>query len=316
MVLIYLKIVIDVLKKAVCGSNGTDCNWSPSFQECLNKCTQPKTTTIPCENRTACDCLKTNTDTTTTNPMCVWCQYSQTFTSTDTTTITVPKGRCLFNNNLYPNKCTGDIASGGYAGKLITVRPTNDCASTTISPNVNDPASGVSDPKIAAIVRDVSSGAVTEVDIQKRIPPTANVFVTDMSPSFTDGEKGKIQFTIQNLGSHTTDELNGITKQAVSQTFNVDPSQVNVALYAATSSKKRQTGSNVYLADTTVQSAPPPNQPGNGTQPTTVEPPPQSEAQPTTVAPPPDNLKGSGFMISPVCYLILLLAYYLPFWAF
>jgi len=283
---------------AICASNGTDCNWSPSFQECLNKCSTPQNITNPCLNsHTICDCFNVA------NSLCAWCQYSQTFTDTTTTpgtTVTVSKSRCM--NTYLANKCTGDKDSLGYSGSLITVKPTSDCSSTSISPNVNDPASAVTDPTVAATIRTANSAAFSAATLQTCLP--ADIIVDYVSQAFTDGVAGKIQCTIQDLGSYTNDQIKTFLVQALIDCLNpnIQRSQVSVELLPATSAKKRQAGSPPeYLANSSVQPASSPNQPGtNGTQP---NPPP---TQPIVTS--------SGFTVSPVCFFILLLA--LPLWSF
>jgi hypothetical protein len=100
------------------------------------------------------------------DPQCSWCQYSNTYASSDkTTTSTVSLGRCLSSSLC--DKCRGETSAAGYAGTCVPTKPT-ECTSDSTSDNIKDPATGITDPAIKAMMTKVVDGSVTSLDIQKK----------------------------------------------------------------------------------------------------------------------------------------------------
>jgi len=224
------------VENAVCASNGTFCQWSTSFKQCIDTCSNPTVNvTLPCTSRSMCGCLNATAT-------CSWCQYSQNFTDSTGESYTTSMGRCMENS--IADKCTGDLSCGGYMGHLFRVKP-EDCSSTSISPNVVDPSTLVSDAQIANILKQVSDGSFTALGFQRILNQlnVTKIMIRDISPPCTDGTNGKIQFTFDNFDNLTNDEIVEYLIQALANNFNVDRNQISIQILPSSSSKKRQVGS-------------------------------------------------------------------------
>jgi hypothetical protein len=311
------------VENAVCASNGTVCQWSTSFKQCIDTCSNP-TVNVPCTGRTLCGCLNTPST-------CSWCQYSQNFTDSKTGESYTPSmGRCMSNS--IADKCTADLSSGGYKGTLIRVKPT-DCNSTDISPNVVDPSNYISDAQIAYIIQQVSNGSFSALGFQQVLNQLniKNIIIRDISPPCTDGTNGKILFTFDNFNQLTNDQIVENLIQALIKIFSLSRNQISIQILPSSSTQKRQAGSSSSpsLAITDVSASnssssnpsPSVNQqpgsnvpgsnvpapavtpnPGNTNPAPGVMPPPGSDV----ITPPPSNVS-SGAHISPLWFLSMLL---------
>jgi len=224
------------VENAVCASNGTDCQWSTSFYQCLDTCSNPtENVTLPCNGRSLCGCLD-SPDT------CSWCQFSRNFTDPTGDSYTASMGRCMQNS--IADKCTGDISCGGYNGNLIRVRPT-DCNSTSISANVIDPSTLVTDAQIASIIKQVSDGTFNALAFQQILNQLNinNIMIRDISPPCTDGTNGKISFTYDNYDGLTNDQIVEYLIQALCNNFNLNRVQITIQILISSSTEKRQLGS-------------------------------------------------------------------------
>jgi hypothetical protein len=165
-------------------------------------------------------------------------------------------GRCIPNS--IADKCTGDLSSGGYMGNLIRVRPT-DCTSSSISPNVVDPSSLLSDAQIANIIKQVSDGSFTALGFQRILNQlnVKSIIIRDISPPCTDGTNGKILFTFDNFDNLTTDQIVEYMIQALANIFNVNRNQISIQILPSSSTtKKRQaTSSSPFLAISDISAA-------------------------------------------------------------
>jgi hypothetical protein len=312
------------VENAVCASNGTDCQWSTSFKQCLDTCSNPTVNvTLPCSGRSLCGCLNTPAT-------CSWCQYSQNFTDSKSgESYTASMGRCIQNS--IADKCTGDLSSGGYNGNLIRVKPT-DCSSPDVSPNVVDPSTLISDAQIAAIIRQVSDGSFTILGFQRILNQlnVKNIIIRDISPPCTDGTNGKILFTFDNFDQLTNDQIVEYLIQALSNNFNLNRNQINIQILPSSSTQKRQAGSSspsLAISDISalngsspsVNPSPSVNQqpgsnvpapavnpnPGNTNPAPGVKPPPSSDEY---INPPPPT--SAGAHISPLWFLSMLLVFF------
>jgi len=211
------------VQNAVCASNGTNCDWSSSFQQCIDTCSNPTVNvSLPCSSRSLCSCLNTPTT-------CSWCQYSQIFADSTGSNVTIPMGRCLQNS--IADKCTGDLSSGGYMGNLIQVKPT-DCTSTSINPNVINPTSLLSDPTTKQIISQVSNGTFTASEFQQALYQLGvkSLIIDDISPPSTNGNFGYILFTFDNLAGISNDQAMGYLNQALSNLFNLNSQQISTQI--------------------------------------------------------------------------------------
>jgi hypothetical protein len=181
--------------------------------------------------------------------------------------------------NSIADKCTGDLSCGGYMGHLIRVKP-EDCSSTSISPNVVDPSSLVSDPQIANILKQVSDGSFTALGFQRILNQLndKNVMIRDISPPCTDGTNGKIQFTFDNFDHLTEDEIVEYLILALANNFNVDRIQISIQILPSSSTTKRQVASALTSLAITQISA------SNGSSPS-VNPSPSINQQPSSNGP-------------------------------
>jgi len=314
------------VQNAVCASNGTVCQWSTSFKQCIDTCSNPTVNlTIPCTSRSLCDCLNTPT-------ICSWCQYSQNFTDSKTGDSYTPSmGRCMSNS--IADKCTADLSSGGYKGNLIRVKPT-DCTSNDVSPNVVDPSTLISDAQIASIIKQVSNGSFSALGFQQVLNQlnVKNIIIRDISPPCTDGNNSKILFTFDNFDQLTNDQIVEYLIQALSTIFNLPKNQISIQILPSSSStQKRQVDGSSSLAITdisvpsgtspSVNPSPSINQqpgsnvpapavtpnPGNTNPAPGVMPPPSSDG--TNPPPPTDNVS-AGVHISPLWFLSMLLVFF------
>lgn len=320
------------VQNAVCASNGTNCEWSASFQQCLDTCSNPTVNvSLPCSSRSLCDCLSTPTT-------CSWCQYSQNFTDSSTgDSYTASMGRCLQNS--IADKCTGDLPSGGYMGNLIQVKPT-DCTSTSISPNFVNPSSLISNTQLASIINQVSNGSFTALGFQYLLNQinVKNIIIRDISPPCTDGTNGKIFFTFDNFVNLTNDQIVEYFIQALSNSFNWNRNQIAIQIFISSSTtKKRQvessspslaianlsaspSGSSPSVNPSPSGSSPSVNQqpssnvpapavtpnPGNTNPAPSVKPPPTSDESNNNPNPP----ASAGAHISPLWFLSMLLVFF------
>jgi len=328
------------VQNAVCASNGTDCQWSASFQQCIATCSNPTVNvSLPCSSRSLCDCLNTPAT-------CSWCQYSQNFTDSSTgNSYTASMGRCLQNS--IADKCTGDLLSGGYMGNLIQVKPT-DCTSTSISPNFVNPSSIITDTQLASIINQVSDGSFTALGFQYVLNQinVKNIIIRDISPPCTDGTNGKILFTFDNFDNLTNDQIVEYLIQAFVNNFNLNRNQITIQILISTgTSKKRQVESsspslaisNLSPSGSSPSVNPSPSvnqQPSSGSSPS-VNPSPSVNQQPSSnipapavtpnpgntnpapsVKPPPTsegnnyNPPSAGAHISPLWFLSMLLVFF------
>jgi hypothetical protein len=276
---------------AICASNGTNCGWSDAMKKCLATCSTPPTTPpppAPCSALGVCKCM--------TDPQCGWCHFSDSYTSLDkTTTSTIPLGRCLLASLF--NKCTAETTAAGYAGTYISTKPT-ECTLASSSDNTKDPATGITDEKIKAMMTQVIDGNVTALDLQKRLTDAGvtGILIVAVVPPFSDGGKMIFRVTITITSTtKTIDEARKNLNDAVVLYFGVDvKTQLATTdlLAQSTPAKKRSTGGSDYLQTTTIQSAPP-NVPG-----------PQPGQQP-----PNDKIQsGAGSTISPFWLCSILIA--------
>jgi len=230
------------VENAVCASNGTVCQWSASFRQCLDTCSTPTVNvSLSCTGRSLCSCLNTPAT-------CSWCQYSQNFTDSKGEAYTASMGRCIPNS--IADKCTGDLPSGGYMGHLIRVKPT-DCTSTSISPNVVDPSTLLSDTQLAAIIKQVNDGSFTALGFQRILNQlnVTNIIIRDISPPCTNGTNGRILFTFDNFDDLTNDQIVEYLTQALSNNFNLNRNQISIQiLTSSNSTQKRAVGSSPSLA--------------------------------------------------------------------
>jgi len=319
------------VENAVCASNGTDCQWSIAFKQCLDTCSNPTVNvTLPCTGRSLCGCLNTPAT-------CSWCQYSQNFTDSTGQPYTASMGRCIQNS--VANKCTGDLSSGGYKGSLISVKPT-DCTSTDVSPNVIDPSALISDSQIANIIKQVSDGSFTEIGFQRILNQlnVKNIIIRDISPPCTDGTNGTILFTFDNFDQLTNDQIIENLIQALANYFNVDRNQITIQILSSSPTQKRQTeSSSPSLAITDISalsnsSSPSVNpspyvnpspsvnqQPGSNVPAPAVTPNPGNTNPAPGVMPPPSSDENNnppppggsaGANISPLWFLSMLLVFF------
>jgi len=311
------------VENAVCASNGTVCQWSTAFKQCLDTCSNPTVNvSLPCSGRTLCGCLNTPAT-------CSWCQSYQNFTDSKTgESYTASMGRCIQNS--IADKCTGDLSSGGYKGNLIRVKPT-DCTSTDISPNVVDPSTLISDAQIANIIKQVSDGSFTALGFQRILNQlnVKNIIIRDISPPCTDGTNGKILFTFDNIDQLTNDHIVEYLIQALSNNFNVNRNQITIQILPSSSTQKRQAESSspsLVISDISasngsspsVNPSPSVNQqpgsnvpavnpnPGNTNPAPGVKPPPASDEN-NNPTPPGDS---AGAHISPLWFLSMLLVFF------
>jgi len=149
-------------------------------------------------------------------------------------------GRCMQNS--IADKCTGDLSSGGYMGNLIQVKPA-DCTSNSISPNVVDPSSLLSDTQLANIIKQVSDGTFTALGFQGVLNQinVNNIIIRDISPPCTDGTNGQILFTFDNYNNLTNDIILQYLIQALSNNFNLSSTQITIQILSSSGpTQKRQ----------------------------------------------------------------------------
>jgi len=283
---------------------------------------------LSCSGRSLCSCLNTPAT-------CSWCQYSQNFTDSKGEAYTASMGRCIPNS--IADKCTEDLPSGGYMGNLIRVKPT-DCTSSSISPNVVDPSTLLSDTQLANIIKQVSNGSFTALGFQRILNQlnVKNIIIRDISPPCTDGTNGRIIFTFDNFDNLTNDQIVEYLIQALSNIFNLNRNQISIQiLISSSSTKKRAVGSSspsLAISDLIPASGSSPSvnpqpssnvpvpavnqqpssnvpapalnpNPGNTNPAPFVKPPPSSDENPV----PPETTDSAGAHISPLWFLSMLL---------
>jgi len=268
---------------AFCASNGTVCQWSATFQQCLDTCSNPTVNvSLSCSGRSVCSCL-------TTPATCSWCQSSQNFTDSTGVAYTFSMGRCLPNS--IADKCIGDLPSGGYMGNLIRVIPT-DCTSSSISPNVVDPSTLLSNTQLASIIKQVSDGSFTALGFQRILNQlnVNNIIIRDISPPCSDGTNGTILFTFDNFDNLTNDQIVEYLIQALCNNFNLSRNQISIQLLSSSSNtQKRAVGSSspsLAISNISPAGGSPVNPPPTVNPSPSVNPPPTVNPSPSTVPAP------------------------------
>jgi len=242
-------------EKAICGPAKEaslaypTCHWDPAFFTCLKEClntSDPTTTT--CASRSLCDCLK--------EPDCGWCQYTQTFTDTETEEARkVAFGLCMRRDAT--NKCLASRTDGGLGGNIALERP-KFCDNESRPDGFNNPADICRDETIKRIINAVNSGEFTAASLQEVLTKMGitDVIIHLVGQPSSDGEKGKITLTIIILGSKDISEYVDHLNRAIAERFGVKEVNVITRLEKeATATQRRflQAGSGeIYLQESTI----------------------------------------------------------------